>query len=65
VRKTVVICVTARPLRSISKYNSERGTVDKAGINGSITNRCGEMGKDDIISVIDGHRIAGNEEMIS
>jgi hypothetical protein len=38
--------------------------VDKAGLNGSITNRCGEMGKDDIISVIDGHRIAGNEEMI-
>ena len=50
--------------KSISKYNSKRGMVDKAGLNGSITNRSGEMGKGDIISVIDGHRIAANEEMI-
>jgi hypothetical protein len=52
-------------LRSISKYNSKRGTADKVGLNGSITNRCGKMGKGDIITVIDGHRIAGNEEKIS
>jgi S1-C subfamily serine protease len=41
------------------------GTADKAGVNGSIINKYGEMDKGDIVTAIDGRRITGIEEMIS
>lgn len=41
------------------------GTADKAGVNGSIINKYGELDKGDIVTAIDGRRVTGIEDMIS